>query len=347
MSLQEQGIELRLQQGDITTIKAEVVALKYAQKFHGADSGVAVALQQVGWTLEGLSPHIGEQQLVETRGGIAAPSALFVGVPSLDSFDYSEIRHFSETVLRTLAQKAPQTHHLAMTIHGVGYGLDEVEALLAQIGGYVDAIQREQFPQLLTTITIVERDLGRLQRLQAALERDIPESRFVMRTTPGNYLLRKPRLVSSLPPAATDPSRIEQAGTSAGKSPHVFVAMPFSEDFLDTFYYGIQGPIHTAGFLCERTDHDAFIGDIMERVKHMIENAAFVIADLTGANPNVFLEVGYAWGKGCPTILIAHQAQELPFDIRNHKCLKYSSIKKLEESLSKEISELKTSLHLG
>jgi hypothetical protein len=260
----------------------------------------------------------------------------------LGKFSYKEIRAFSATVLRILAKEAPKIRHLAMTIHGAVYGLDEVEALLAQIGGYTDAIQAELLPNSLTAITIVERDTNRLQRLQSALERNSPASPFVTRTAPGHYLLRKPYLDTQLASVELEQSRIEKAGTGSGKTPHVFVAMPFSDDYTDVFYYGIQKPIHAAGFLCERTDHQAFTGDIFERVKQMIETATLVIADLTSSNPNVFLEVGYAWGKARPTILIAHQSQELPFDIRNHKCLKYPNIKKLEESLSYEISALQS-----
>jgi nucleoside 2-deoxyribosyltransferase len=75
-------------------------------------------------------------------------------------------------------------------------------------------------------------------------------------------------------------------------------------------------------------------------MKIKIETASVVIAELTGANPNVYLEVGYAWGKKRPTILLAKEEQELLFDIRGQKCLKYNSIKNLEEMLEKELKEL-------
>lgn len=102
-------------------------------------------------------------------------------------------------------------------------------------------------------------------------------------------------------------------------------------------------PLHATGFLCERTDHDAFIGDIFEQVKLQIETASFLVADVTGANPNVLLEVGYAWGKGRPTILITQDPQILPFDIRGQHCLTYNSqkIKELEHLLIQEITALK------
>lgn len=121
--------------------------------------------------------------------------------------------------------------------------------------------------------------------------------------------------------------------------------MPFHDSFDDIFYYGIQGPIHASGFLCERTDQEFFTGDILERVKQQIETAAFVVADVTAANPNVLLEVGYAWGKGRPTILVTQDPQTLPFDIRNQHCLSYKQIKTLDQLLTKEITALKSQGH--
>jgi len=106
----------------------------------------------------------------------------------------------------------------------------------------------------------------------------------------------------------------------------------------DVFFYGIQQPLHAAGLLCERVDQDAFTGGIMDYVKTRIETASVVIAELSGANPNVYLEVGYAWGKGRPVILLAHDERELHFDVRGQRCLVYERIKDLEESLARELT---------
>ena len=62
--------------------------------------------------------------------------------------------------------------------------------------------------------------------------------------------------------------------------------------------------MRSAGFLCERADLSAFTGDVMDWVRNRIKTAKLVIADLTEANPNVYLEVGYAWGCEVPTVLL-------------------------------------------
>ena len=132
-------------------------------------------------------------------------------------------------------------------------------------------------------------------------------------------------------------------GARSEEKAHVFVAMPFGEDMEDVFHFGIQQPAREAGLVCERVDQEVFTGDIMDRVKERIGSAALVVADLTGANPNVYLEVGYAWGQGQPTVLLARAEEELLFDVRGQRCLKYRTIKQLREALVRELQTLRTS----
>ena len=77
----------------------------------------------------------------------------------------------------------------------------------------------------------------------------------------------------------------------------VFVAMPFAEEFEDVYEFGIYEPVRKCGYICERVDETHFAGDILQRIKDRIQAAKFVLADLTGGRPNVYLEVGYAWGQ--------------------------------------------------
>lgn len=69
-------------------------------------------------------------------------------------------------------------------------------------------------------------------------------------------------------------------------------------------------------------------------------SANLVVADLSAANPNVYLEVGYAWGCGKPTILTVRQTEDLKFDVRGQRCLVYKSIKALEDLLPKGLANL-------
>ena len=117
--------------------------------------------------------------------------------------------------------------------------------------------------------------------------------------------------------------------------------MPFAPEFDDHYHYGIQNAVHAAGLLCERADLAAFTGDVLSWVKRRIDSARLLIADLSTANPNVYLEVGYAWGRGVPTILVTRDVGELRFDTKGQRCLEYkNSIQTLEASLTRELRAL-------
>lgn len=121
---------------------------------------------------------------------------------------------------------------------------------------------------------------------------------------------------------------------------HIFVAMPFADDLEDCYFYGIKVPIQNAGFNCIRVDKKSFTGDILVQIKNDIETASAVVAVLDGANPNVSLEVGYAWGKQVPTILVINDTNQLPFDLKGQKCLVYKKIQELEKNLTLKLKDL-------
>ena len=92
--------------------------------------------------------------------------------------------------------------------------------------------------------------------------------------------------------------------------------------------------------LCERLDTDTFTGGILDRIKWRIENATIVIAELTDMNPNVYLEVGYAWGNKKPTILLTKNIDIIASDMRGQRCIIYERIKDLEILLEKELKKI-------
>jgi hypothetical protein len=135
--------------------------------------------------------------------------------------------------------------------------------------------------------------------------------------------------------------RREAQAKGGRKRSHVFVAMPFKVEMEDTYHYGIYRAVDANGYECERVDKTAFTGDILQQIKDSIETAVAVIAELSGENPNVHLELGYAWGKHIPTILLLRDGEELCFDVRGQRCITYSNIRGLEIELTQEIARLK------
>jgi hypothetical protein len=159
-------IQVTIESADVTGFPCDALLLKYAQAFYGADAVVAAALGRAWQGGLEISPRPGKHVLLASRGAVAAGHVLFVGVVPLLNFSYSEIRAFAAHSLTVISEELPHARHVAMTIHGVSYGLDEREAFLAQLGGYLDAGRGRLSVE---RVSIVERDPRRADRLKAIL----------------------------------------------------------------------------------------------------------------------------------------------------------------------------------
>ena len=315
--------------GDALRIDADVLVLKYAQDTYGVDELVVDRLVSAGQLVKARLPKPGACRQFDTGGTLGARTVLFVGVVPLYSFGYDSVRDLAKRALEALSELAPDAGHVVFTLHGAGIGLDESEAFRAEIAGILEAIDSGASPTGLRRVTIVERNAGRARRLQALLKRLSPAGQ-----TRSAGRRARPR---------SRGEALRTAGVNSAEKPHLFVAMPFAAEFDDHFHYGIQQAAHAAGYLCERADLASFTGDVLAWVKARIDSARLLVADLSTANPNVYLEVGYAWGKGIPTVLVARAASELKFDVKGQRCLLYTSIRSLEESLTRELVQLRQS----
>src|SRR4051794_16216620 len=89
-----------VEHGDVTAIRSDLLILKYAQNFYGADGTVAEILEQRGiCSLLELQPAPGQVVTVPTHGVIAAANVMFIGVPSLHAFRYNEMRQFTRSAI--------------------------------------------------------------------------------------------------------------------------------------------------------------------------------------------------------------------------------------------------------
>jgi nucleoside 2-deoxyribosyltransferase len=119
----------------------------------------------------------------------------------------------------------------------------------------------------------------------------------------------------------------------------VFVLMPFDKAFEDIYRLGIKETATKLDMLAERVDEQIFQEGILERIYRQIELADFIVADMSGQNPNVFYEVGYAHARGKLCILMTKSASDIPFDLKHHRHIVYgSSIAGLRQSLAEELA---------
>ena len=94
----------------------------------------------------------------------------------------------------------------------------------------------------------------------------------------------------------------------------MFVAMSFGAEFMPVFQ-AVEAVAKELDFRVERTDFSKSTERIIPRIHAGIRRSAFVVADVSTANPNVFYELGYAQALGRPVITTAKRGTRLPFDI--------------------------------
>lgn len=104
--------------------------------------------------------------------------------------------------------------------------------------------------------------------------------------------------------------------------PFAFVLMPFHTRFLDTFRV-IQEACKETGAYAQRVDEQVFGKSILEQIYNQIAKADLIVADMTGQNPNVFYEVGYAHALGKRVILLTRKMDDIPFDLRQFRHIVY------------------------
>ena len=103
----------------------------------------------------------------------------------------------------------------------------------------------------------------------------------------------------------------------------IFVLMPFSEEVVpqNLFFNVLQS---LPGWNVNRADSDLSKPEIWCKICANIQSSRAVIADLSGLNPNVFLELGLTWGVGKQFILLTQDHRNLPFDTKSFHVIEYS-----------------------
>lgn len=80
--------------------------------------------------------------------------------------------------------------------------------------------------------------------------------------------------------------------------------------------------------------------EIVERMYQEIDEAQLVIADLTLSPANVYLEIGYARGRGKYVIQTCREGTPLEFDLCGRRTLTYRNATILEENLLSALDSL-------
>jgi nucleoside 2-deoxyribosyltransferase len=87
--------------------------------------------------------------------------------------------------------------------------------------------------------------------------------------------------------------------------------MPFDSEMDDLWEIGIMETLSQLGYECVRADGMTSPGFVMSQVFEQIARADIVLGEMSGRNPNVFYEIGFAHALGKPTILLAKSKEDL------------------------------------
>ena len=91
------------------------------------------------------------------------------------------------------------------------------------------------------------------------------------------------------------------------------------------------------GVSAERADDIEHDGRITEEIIKKIQSSEYLFADLTGARPNVYYEVGFAHALSKRVILFRRKGESVHFDLAGYNCPEYKNMSDLERKLIKRL----------
>lgn len=123
----------------------------------------------------------------------------------------------------------------------------------------------------------------------------------------------------------------------------VIVLMPFSGEGMKETYQTIKEECQKLHLDAKRVDEFIGSGLIITQISKSIEDAEFIICDLSYEKPNVYYELGYAHGIGnsqLDILLIAKENTKVHFDLASLRIKYYSSIEDLRIILRENLAEM-------
>ena len=117
---------------------------------------------------------------------------------------------------------------------------------------------------------------------------------------------------------------------------YIFVIMPLKAEF-DSVYSTIRAACGKfPGVTFDRADDWSQTGRITDQIIAALKAADLVIADITGPNPNVMYELGYAHALE-KTVIVLNEDRDSPFDVRDYRQILYagSDLPSAEDQLTR------------
>ncbi len=109
--------------------------------------------------------------------------------------------------------------------------------------------------------------------------------------------------------------------------------MPFSDDYRDSYEYGVKLILDQLSIEYYRADDEISNKDIMCKICCEIQSCGKIIANISELNPNVMLELGLAYGLGKEVIVIKDKKTASISDLGSIEYIEYSHASELQQKL--------------
>lgn len=226
-------------------------------------------------------------------------TALFVGY-SLSDPDFNHVRQVVRSrlgkfermayVLEFKAPDEPATDRLSENLHLI--------TLRVEPGQSKDTLLAEFFREVQVSIDVREAERFRTSRPEVFEEVPIATLDATSRSTDASPLL-------------TSSSNL------------CFVMMPFRPQTDELYRSLIKPAVERHGLVALRADEIFAPGSITEQIRVAIQQSRVCVADVSGRNSNVLYEIGIAHTLGKPTVLLAQDVGDVPFDLRAIRLIQY------------------------
>src|SRR5262245_16166492 len=102
-----------------------------------------------------------------------------------------------------------------------------------------------------------------------------------------------------------------------------FIVMPFSSEWSNDVHRTLAEACRASSIKPVRGDDLFTPTDILVDIWHSINDADFVIADITGRNANVLYELGIAHTLAKPVLIVSRNAADIPIDLGTRRVILY------------------------
>ena len=107
------------------------------------------------------------------------------------------------------------------------------------------------------------------------------------------------------------------------KALRCFVVMPFSQGWSGDVHRTLVAACEAEGVQPARGDDLFTPTDILDEIWQSIHGADFIVADITGRNPNVLYELGIAHTLAKPVLILSQEAADIPIDLSTRRVILY------------------------